>query len=489
MNSSIITEEDFRPILELKSKGMWQLAFEKAKELYEKHPENISLLLALAEITNELGDFLTSARYSDQALKIAPKNPSLLIQTAKRWHKVGDVDLAIELANAAIELQEDDRLACSLLAFIYARNNNAELAWEMLDRSSTLEHIQAENLITESRLHIAEDNYDKAFEVLYKLVGIDSIPEANKQSGFFSLARLYDKLGDYDKSWDAVQKAHAITPIEWTPDKYVSEAEDQMKFFTKEMMPNLCHASNPIESAVFIMGNPRSGTSLLEQILSMHPDVSNAGELGISSIIKHKIPQLTNSSLPFPKSMLHLRPDDVDELQNMYLDSANWYSEGKKRVTNKSLSLHAHAGFLNFICPGSRVILLHRHPLDNCLSCHTTNLIANGHSYTSDLKNLGKMWVTRRKLQDHWRDVLELGVMELHYEELVQSQELETKRLLEFLDIPWDDKCLEFHTSKKVATTISFDQVNQKMYTSSDGRWKNYEKYLGPLIDEVQEYL
>lgn len=99
------------------------------------------------------------------------------------------------------------------------------------------------------------------------------------------------------------------------------------------------------------------------------------------------------------------------------------------------------------------------------------------------------MWVTRRVMQDYWSEVVEVPVMDLHYDKLVVDQENETRRLLEFLDLPWEEACLDFHKSKRVAATISYDQVNQKMYTSSSGRWKNYEKHLGPLIDIVGDYL
>ena len=137
----------------------------------------------------------------------------------------------------------------------------------------------------------------------------------------------------------------------------------------------------------------------------------------------------------------------------------------------------------------AKAIMLYRYPLDNCVSCYTTNLLASGHLYCSNLEHLADVWLARRKIMEKWFDRIELPLLELHYEGLVQNQEYETRRLIEFLGLDWDESCLEFYKSKFVARTISYDQVNRKMYTTSDGRWKNYEKHLGPLADRLSEYL
>ena len=133
--------------------------------------------------------------------------------------------------------------------------------------------------------------------------------------------------------------------------------------------------------------------------------------------------------------------------------------------------------------------MLKRHPLDNCVSCYLSNLLTSGHTYCADLTSLAQTWITRRKLQDFWTETIDTPVMTLQYESLVTNQEHETKRLIKFLDLPWEEQCLRFHKSKYVARTLSYDQVNKKMYTTSSGRWKNYEKHLGPLIDALDEYL
>ena len=184
-----------------------------------------------------------------------------------------------------------------------------------------------------------------------------------------------------------------------------------------------------------------------------------------------------------------MQVEDAKKLAEMYLEAASHSRADEKILSNKALNLPIQAGFLSTVLPSSRAIMLHRHPLDNAVSCYTTNLLSAGHPYTNNLEDLGRVWVHRKKMADMWMEKLSIPVMELHYENLVADQRGETERLIRFLDLPWEEDCMKFHKSKRIAKTISYDQVNKKMYKTSSGRWKNYEKHLAPLIDIVSDYI
>jgi hypothetical protein len=198
---------------------------------------------------------------------------------------------------------------------------------------------------------------------------------------------------------------------------------------------------------------------------------------------------LTDSFHAWPNNLVDIRADDAAKLAELYLEAVEYSRNGERVMSNKALNLPIQVGFLSKILPSSRAIMLHRHPLDNAVSCYTTNLVAAGHPYTNNLEHLGRVWVERKKMTDMWMDILSIPVMELHYENLVANQRAETERLIKFLDLPWEEDCMQFHKSKRVAKTISYDQVNKKMYKTSSGRWKNYEKHLGPLMDIVSDYI
>ncbi|HJO15432.1 MAG TPA: sulfotransferase, partial [Phycisphaerales bacterium] len=306
---------------------------------------------------------------------------------------------------------------------------------------------------------------------------------------WFNLVKIYNKIGEYDLAWETAVHAHDISNQKWEAKKVKPKLELIKEIFSAENLRALAHSTAPFEQPVFIVGNARSGTSLLEQILSMHPDVGNGGELMVSGSIQRKMQSATDSFHRYPQCVFDMRVEDANAFAAEYRDAIEWFSVGKKRVTNKAIGLQRQVGFLSLFLPQSRAIMLHRHPLDNCVSCFTSNLVRTGHAYTRTIQTLGQMWVMRREMQDYWTEVVEIPVMDLHYDKLVVDQEAETRRLIEFLDLPWNEDCLQFHKSRRVAATISYDQVNQKMYTSSSGRWKNYEKHLGPLIDIVGDYL
>ena len=310
----------------------------------------------------------------------------------------------------------------------------------------------------------------------------------------FQMCKAYDRMGDYDNAWAAATRAHQDHQRRgnsvFTTTEYVQNIDSIMELMDKETLASLAHCQEELEwEPLYIVGNPRSGTSLLEQILSMHPDIANGGEMSISLRLQEDLPRLTDSYHSWPDSVLDMQVGDAGELGRRYMAALAHFSAGKKIVSNKALNLQAQLGFLSLITPNARAIMLYRYPLDNCVSCYTTNLLSSGHLYCSNLEHLADVWLARRKIMEHWFDRVEIPLMELHYEGLVQNQEFETRRLIEFLGLEWDESCLEFYKSKFVARTISYDQVNRKMYTTSDGRWKNYEKHLGPLIDRLSDYL
>jgi hypothetical protein len=176
-------------------------------------------------------------------------------------------------------------------------------------------------------------------------------------------------------------------------------------------------------------------------------------------------------------------------LQCIYQSALADFGPDKQRITNKSLVLHHHMGLLSLALPGCHSIMLHRHPLDNMVSCYTTDLVGSGHHYCSNLETLARVWVARREMQDFWAENLENPPLELHYEKLVADQEAQTRALLAHLDLPWNEACLAFHKSTRKVTTISHDQVTRKMYGTSNGRWRNYERQLGPALKIVEKYL
>ena len=302
-------------------------------------------------------------------------------------------------------------------------------------------------------------------------------------------AELFERLGRYDDAFDQARLANEATrrPYDPAAPRRLGLAADP-----------LLHARQPQGAAapthgdrrpVLIVGMPRSGTSLVEQILDSHALIAGRGEL---ATLGRFVGSLSVSDGPSgatctPRRWTRCR-SAANRLGSEYLASLTAGLDPAKSgalcLTDKTpLNFYA-LGLAEVLLPGCRVIHCVRSPLDSCLSCYFTRF-AFGHEFSADLSHLGAFYRDYRRLMAHWGRVLSLPILDVRYEDLVLDVETEVRRLLEFLGLPWDDRCLQFHKNPRRVATASKSQVRRPLYATSIGRWKHYEKHLGDLFDAL----
>jgi|GEM_PF-636222 len=490
------TDELLRNGREFLRMELSSLALDQAEAVLANEPESKDALLLKGDVLLKANDNLAAANIFERLTQLDPRSAEYAGRATNSLMLGGSLERALDHAETFKKLSNGWPGALLMISNIHERSGNTEQAWEAIHSAPLGEEFVGGVASLAPRLLMQEKKYGEAIDVIKNYLDWAKTnvanPEANDSpvvDAWFMLAKAYDRLGEYDQAWESAATAHDISDVTWDSKSNAKINQTICDLMTHENVRALAHASEHHEEPVFIVGNPRSGTSLLEQILSMHPEVENAGELVVSASVIHRASKTIDSFNPYPACLVDMRVEDANAMARQYMDATKWMTSNPARITNKSLSLHNQAGFLSLILPKSRMIMLHRHPLDNCISCYTTNLVATRHHYTNQLKWLAQMWIQRHELQEYWTQTLEIEMMDLHYDKLVVDQENETRKLLEFLGLSWEDACLNFHKSKRVAATISYDQVNKKMYTSSSGRWKNYEKHIGPLIDALGDYL
>ena len=260
--------------------------------------------------------------------------------------------------------------------------------------------------------------------------------------------------------------------------------------FTERMMQMSQASDRPVEP-LLVMGNPRIGTTLLDTILGMHPEVVSGGKLSVGPQLENELTPLLDSYLNYPECLTKLRIEDANALAHQYSNAVSGLSQGRRFVTNKALNINSNWAYSILITPGMRTISLHRHPLDNCVSCFMSLIPMRNHGYVQDQEKMSRVWITRRMLQDHWAEVMpDQPILQLHYESMVNNQAFETKGFWTSSNLDFDESCLRFHESSTVAaTTVSSKQVQQPMYNTSAGRWQRYEKHLSILIDRLNPWL
>ena len=227
---------------------------------------------------------------------------------------------------------------------------------------------------------------------------------------------------------------------------------------------------------VFVCGVPRSGTTLVEQILASHPSVHGAGEL---KLMKYTIDGMRG----FPEVMGTMTPEQVTKVGENYISRVMPLAGGKARLVDKMPANFLYAGLIHLAMPEAHIIHCRRNPVDTCLSCYT-KLFRVEQTFTYDLEELGRFYRDYEIVMDHWRKILPASrFLEVDYEAIVEDTETEVRRMLDFLGLPWDDACLEPHRTERVVRTASVSQVRKPIYKTSSGRWRKHARNLGPLLE------
>ena len=301
----------------------------------------------------------------------------------------------------------------------------------------------------------------------------------------FAAATLGDKLGDWDGAFHHFTVGNAYRKQE----KQYRRADTEQGFaqlkavFTQAFLRAAPRAPQDGRPPIFIVGMPRSGTSLAEQILASHPDVYGAGELWELEMVLRRRAR-GPATVPYPQSMAVANAEVLAQMAATYREALPEASRSHAFVTDKMPHNFEHLGAMTLLFPGVRIIHCRRDPIDTMLSCYMQNFgEANGFSH--DLADCGFFYRQYAGLMDHWRSVFEEPFFELQYETLVADPEPAVRALLEYCGLPWNDACLRFHENPRVVHTASYKQVREPLYTRSVGRWRHYAAYLTPLVEEL----
>jgi hypothetical protein len=308
----------------------------------------------------------------------------------------------------------------------------------------------------------------------------------------FGLANLRQRAGDYDAAFDHFRQGNAIrrglfekTGTAFDPAAHRRRIDWLIRTFTPEYFRQVEGVGVGDESPVFIVGMPRSGTTLVEQILSQHPQVFGAGELRDIDRLAEELTGPIMAAGGDGAALARLARQKGQDLAQRHLQRLIQLGGGAVRVLDKMPINFLHLGLIATLFPRARVLHCRRDPLDTCVSCYCQYFHAL--NFTWDLADLGNYYRQYERLMAHWQTTLPLRLLDVSYEELVNNQEAVSRRLVDFCGLDWDERCLAFYESRRPVHTQSTLQVRRPMYASSVGRWKRYEKHLQPLQDALTD--
>jgi len=293
----------------------------------------------------------------------------------------------------------------------------------------------------------------------------------------FAAGKMYDDIEEVDRAFDCYDLANKLDDVFFDPNVTSQKFKELTDTFRRILFQRYGKYGSPSERPIFVVGMPRSGTSLIEQILSSHPDVFGAGELPHIQTLTKKLPEVLDTGEPYPACINHITASAIRDLSDLYLDSLDKQSDKAVRVIDKMPGNFQHLGFIQILFPNARIIHCVRDPLDTCLSIYMTPF-RESHPYRSNLTHLGHFYHQYRKLMEHWHRELLMPVFDVRYEDLTTEPEGTSRRLVEFCGLGWDDRCLMSHKADRLVHTASNLQVRQPIYTSSLGRYRRYTKHL-----------
>ncbi len=311
---------------------------------------------------------------------------------------------------------------------------------------------------------------------------------------WFALGRIHHGRGDFASAFGFYKRGNGLrdAAYNWSEGDEQALLAAQVACFTGAFFASHGSMGHDSERPVFIVGMPRSGTTLVEQIIASHPDAAGGGEMSDIQVMadaladRFKSPSSDLADLAYPACVAALDAGTADALAAQYLEHLTRVSDTAARVTDKMPGNCWHLGLISRLLPKARVIHCRRDPMATCFSIYQ-QAFAGFHPYAYDLAKLGRRHRSHDRLKDHWREVLPLPMLEVAYEDLVADQEGESRRILEFCGLDWDDQVLDFHATRRNVQTASLWQVRQPIYTDALAGWRAYEEFLGPLREALDQ--
>lgn len=421
--------------------------FEKAVQL---DTSNADAYLVLADGLSILGRSAEALASYDKCLEISPEEPSTLLGRGHLLRIRGHRDEAIASYKSCVELRPDFGGAYWSLASLKG--------FEFSD-------IQLDEMLSK----VESGKLDPESEISFR----------------FALARAYEAREEFDKAWLQYERGNQQmrSRVKYDPVKTEAEHDRLIEVFSAEFLERMSSDEDVSPCPIFILGMPRSGSTLIEQILASHSVVEGAGELPHIIMISAALGKNRSDDLVYPGVLKVMDEEQLASIGKSYIyHTAPHRLEGKPCFTDKMPANFPHVGFIRLVLPNAKIIDARRDPVDTCVGNYR-QLFAQGKNQSYDLQELGEYYLQYGRMMDHWDEVLPGRILHVQYEDVVDDLEQQVRRILDYCELHWEDRCLNFFKSDRAVNTVSSEQVREPIYKDAIGYWKNYERHLDELLE------
>ncbi|MDQ7014253.1 MAG: sulfotransferase [Planctomycetota bacterium] len=481
------TEQLLKQAREYHQQGQMQTALDLYRSAVRSNPRSIDAHTGLGLALIQIGVHAEAVDHLERAVKLDPTSPEAICNLAMAHRSQGRLDEALTCYERAVWMSNKYPRAVAGAAEIYALRGQYGKAHALLLPYISSEQDEPAVALTYARCCRALGKPGDAAPVLAKhLAGQrGTLPTMNRVFMLLELANLAHDLGHPDRAFAAATDANRIFGRRFDADRYNAAIDTTITNWTAER-----HAELPVSTAesdlpVLVVGMPRAGEALVEQIIASHPDAAPAGE---TAITRHLVSRLEGSPsqdiLPFSRpEALTFQP--VNEGAGFYLNTLAMIAKGEgaerpTRIVDRCTHNYLYLGMLDRMLPKSRVIHVRRNPLDTALSCYT-NHFDIPYFFKVHLADFAEAYKAYERIMDHWKSVVSLPTLEVDYEDIVSDFETQARRIIEFVGLEWNDACLRFWETPRRLTPFANMGILKPIYDTSAGKHKQYEQFIAPL--------
>ncbi len=448
-------------------------------------PDNAAIEDAIGKLLGSWGYPKQAIHHHQRALYFQPNVTAYQLNLGLDYQRLGDHDTAKLYFEQALKQDPTSIDAVTSLATLEDLMGESTQAIDRLTPFLPQNRPTPELAISYARISRTPEERERAIESLQICL---SQPEhqGDPKRLWFALGYVQDKLGRYDLAFASYQQANGLFVPDparqpFNPDEHIQWIDQILSIYTASDLQSYAKADQPSTLPLFIVGMPRSGTSLVEQILSTHPQVFGAGEReDINRIVKEISVQLSSS---YPELASSINCKTLTFFSQKYLQAFKELDRKVIRISDKMPTNFRYLGLISQLFPHCRIIHCVRDPRDTCLSCYFHDFVA--HPYSYDLRHLGIYYRQYQRLMHHWQQVLDIPILNVEYEKLITETEPTCRQIVEFCQLDWDPVCLSFYQSDRVTKTASSKQVKQPIYTTSMSRYRHYQAHLDPLLEAL----
>jgi tetratricopeptide (TPR) repeat protein len=511
---------EFARISKLNSEGKYEQAWDAANDLHAKHPNDPTANFVMALMLSDNDQKDDALEFAEAAVKFGPNAVRNLVFLGRLYVDLGMIEYAPTILHKAFSLDNKVYQAPWSLAVYYLNAGQGIKALPYFDSAldaapeSAKDEIRlnrADCLRDIGRIDEAEAEYNalsaipryRVFTVRHaallrkndhnsdyasrvrQLLDEPDLSDKDRSLLLLCLGRLHENGRDYDNAFLDFEKSRNLIKTEFASELHFGPMSDCIKTFKRDVFEKFKAFGNPSEKPIFIVGMPRSGTTMTEQIIASHSQVEGVGELDRMARLDLGMARGKGMQGILDK-MSEVGPDNWNMVCLQYLNLVNALAPDAMRTVDKMPQNFISLGFIHLCFPNAKIIHCKRNPLDNFISAYQ-NAMNSSHDYAYDQVAYGKYYIKYLELMNHWKAVFASNIYESQYESLTANPETEVRKMLEFLDLPWEESCLKFNERKSTVRTFSSLQVRSAINTGSVARWRNYEKQLGPIMSVLDD--